>query len=68
MAARSRRFNVVHVATAPVVHGVTGATAHLSTTLGPLFTIVIGAVLILAAVRYLGKLLSCSWSAKPATS
>jgi len=33
------------------------ATSHLSSTLGPLFTIVIGAALILVAVRYLGKLL-----------
>jgi sodium-dependent phosphate cotransporter len=51
------RFNFVHDATRPVVDGVTRATAHLSSTLGPLFTIVIGAVLILVAVRYLGKLL-----------
>jgi hypothetical protein len=36
---------------------VTTATSHLSSTLGPLFTIVIGAGLILAAVHYLGKLL-----------
>jgi sodium-dependent phosphate cotransporter len=33
------------------------ATSHLSSTLGPLFTIVIGAILILVAVHYLGKLL-----------
>jgi sodium-dependent phosphate cotransporter len=33
------------------------ATTHLSATLGPLFTIVIGAVLILLVVRHLGKLL-----------
>ena len=33
------------------------ATTHLSATLGPLFTIVIGAGLILVAVHYLGKLL-----------
>jgi sodium-dependent phosphate cotransporter len=33
------------------------ATSHLSSTLGPLFTIVIGAVLILVAVHFLGKLL-----------
>jgi sodium-dependent phosphate cotransporter len=33
------------------------ATSHLSSTLGPLFTIVIGAALILVAVTYLGKLL-----------
>ena len=50
-------FNFVRVATNPVVEGVTRATSHLSSTLGPLFNIVIGAVLILAAVRYLGKLL-----------
>src|SRR5215831_19083467 len=51
------RFNFVRAATRPIVDGVTRATSHLSTTLGPLFTIVIGAVLILAAVHYLGKLL-----------
>jgi solute carrier family 34 (sodium-dependent phosphate cotransporter) len=39
------------------VDGVTKATSHLSSTLGPLFTIVIGAALILVAVHYLGKLL-----------
>src|SRR5262245_27973955 len=50
-------FNFVRVATNPVVEGVTRATSHLSSTLGPLFNIVIGAVLILGAVRYLGKLL-----------
>jgi len=50
-------FNFVHAATGPVVDGVTRATSHLSETLGPLFNIVIGAVLILVAVRYLGKLL-----------
>jgi sodium-dependent phosphate cotransporter len=33
------------------------ATSHLSSTLGPLFTIVIGAALILVAVTYLGQLL-----------
>jgi sodium-dependent phosphate cotransporter len=33
------------------------ATSHLSSALGPLFTIVIGAVLILVAVYFLGKLL-----------
>ncbi|MFI6658663.1 hypothetical protein ACIBL8_24380 [Streptomyces sp. NPDC050523] len=32
------------------------ATSHVSSTLGPLFTIVMGAGLILVAVRYLGKL------------
>jgi solute carrier family 34 (sodium-dependent phosphate cotransporter) len=36
---------------------VTKATSHLNSTLGPLFTIVIGAVLILVAVHFLGKLL-----------
>jgi sodium-dependent phosphate cotransporter len=51
------RFNFVRTATRPVVDGVTRATSHLSSTLGPLFTIVIGAVLILVAVRYLGRLL-----------
>src|SRR5215467_8603856 len=50
-------FNIVRVATHPVVEGVTRATKPLSTTLGPLTTIVIGAVLILATVRYLGELL-----------
>src|SRR5262249_14631121 len=40
------RFNFVRAATRPVVDGVTKATSHLSSTLGPLFTIVIGAVLI----------------------
>ena len=33
------------------------ATSHLGSTLGPLFTIIVGAGLILLAVRYLGKLL-----------
>ena len=51
------RFNFVQAVTRPVVNGVTRATSHLSSSLGPLFTIVIGAVLILAAVNYLGKLL-----------
>src|SRR5215471_8891214 len=51
------RFNFVRAATRPVVDGVTRATAHLSATLGPLFTIVIGAVLIFVAVYFLGKLL-----------
>jgi sodium-dependent phosphate cotransporter len=36
---------------------VIAATSHLSSTLGPLFTIVIGAILILVAVHFLGKLL-----------
>src|SRR5215813_9987408 len=49
------RFNFVRTVTRPVVDGVTHATSHLNETLGPLFTIVIGAVLILAAVNYLGK-------------
>jgi sodium-dependent phosphate cotransporter len=40
------RFNFVRAATRPVVDGVTTATSHLSSTLGPLFTIVIGAGLI----------------------
>src|SRR5262249_4781275 len=51
------RFNFIRSATRPVVDAVTRATAHLNDTLGPLFTIVIGAVLILVAVNYLGKLL-----------
>jgi len=51
------RFNFIRSATRPVVDGVTKATSHLNSTLGPLFTIVIGAVLILAVVKYLGKLL-----------
>ena len=51
------RFNFVRAATRPVEDGVVKATSHLSSTLGPLFTIVIGAVLILVAVHYLGKLL-----------
>jgi sodium-dependent phosphate cotransporter len=51
------RFNFIRSATRPVVDGVTNATSHLHSTLGPLFTIVIGAVLILAVVKYLGKLL-----------
>ena len=50
-------FNVIRAATRPVEHGVIHATSHISSTLGPLFTIVIGAALILVAVRYLGKLL-----------
>jgi sodium-dependent phosphate cotransporter len=49
-------FNFVRAATRPVEDGVIKATSHLSATLGPLFTIVIGAVPILVAVRYLGKL------------
>jgi solute carrier family 34 (sodium-dependent phosphate cotransporter) len=51
------RFNFVRAATRPVEEAVLKATSHLSSTLGPLFTIVIGAALILVAVRYLGKLL-----------
>src|SRR5262249_605543 len=51
------RFNFIRPAIRPVVDGVTKATSHLSSTLGPLFTIVIGAALILVAVLYLGKLL-----------
>jgi len=51
------RFNFVRVATKPVVEGVLRGTSHLNSTLGPLVTVVIGAVLILVAVRYLGKLL-----------
>lgn len=51
------RFNFVRAATRPVENGVIRATSHLSSTLGPLFTIVIGAILILVAVHFLGKLL-----------
>jgi len=51
------RFNFIRAATRPVVDAVTRATSHVSSALGPLFTIVIGALLILAAVNYLGKLL-----------
>jgi solute carrier family 34 (sodium-dependent phosphate cotransporter) len=50
-------FNFIRAATRPVEHAVIKATSHLSSTLGPLFTIVIGALLILVAVHYLGKLL-----------
>jgi solute carrier family 34 (sodium-dependent phosphate cotransporter) len=51
------RFNIISDATRPVVDAVTKATSHLTSTLGPLFTIVIGAGLIFVAVNYLGKLL-----------
>jgi solute carrier family 34 (sodium-dependent phosphate cotransporter) len=51
------RFNFVSAATRPVVYGVRAVTTHLAGTLGPLFTIVIGALLILVVVRYLGRLL-----------
>ncbi|MFC8720467.1 thymidylate synthase [Kitasatospora sp. NPDC057198] len=50
-------FNVVRAATRPVERAVVGASAHLDETLGPLAVIGIGAVLILVAVRYLGRLL-----------
>jgi sodium-dependent phosphate cotransporter len=50
-------FNFVRAATRPVENGVITATTHLSETLGPLFTVVIGALLILASVYFLGKLL-----------
>lgn len=50
-------FNFIRVISRPVVDGVLRATSHLNSTLGPLFTIVIGAGLILVAVKYLGKLL-----------
>ncbi|MFD0076427.1 Na/Pi symporter [Streptomyces sp. NPDC127166] len=50
-------LNFIRAATRPVEHAVIHATSHVSSTLGPLFTIVIGAALILVAVRYLGKLL-----------
>ena len=51
------RFNIIRDLTRPVVSAVDAATAHLASVLGPLITIVIGAVLILAAVHFLGKLL-----------
>ena len=51
------KFNFVSAATRPVVDGVRTVTTHLAGTLGPLFTIVIGALLILVVVRYLGRLL-----------
>ncbi|MFI6874108.1 Na/Pi symporter [Streptomyces sp. NPDC050400] len=50
-------FNFIRAATRPVEHAVIHATSNVSSTLGPLFTIVIGAALILFAVNYLGKLL-----------
>ena len=50
-------FNFIRAITRPVEHAVVEATSHLGTTLGPLFTIIVGAGLILLAVRYLGKLL-----------
>ena len=50
-------FNVIRAVTRPVEHAVIQATSHLGSTLGPVLTIVIGAGLILLAVRYLGKLL-----------
>jgi solute carrier family 34 (sodium-dependent phosphate cotransporter) len=50
-------FNIIRAVTRPVEHAVIHATSHVGSTLGPLLTIVIGAGLILVAVRYLGKLL-----------
>ncbi|MEW2708524.1 thymidylate synthase [Streptomyces koyangensis] len=50
-------FNFVRAATGPVESGVIHATSHISSALGPLFTIVIGAGLILVAVHFLGRLL-----------
>ena len=50
-------FNFIRAATRPVEHAVIQATSQLSSALGPLVTTVIGAGLILVAVRYLGKLL-----------
>ena len=50
-------FNVIRDATRPVVSLVQRGTASLDDTLGPLLTIALGALLILAAVRYLGKIL-----------
>lgn len=51
------RFNVIRVATQPVVNVVAAMTSHLGGTLGPIVTVVIGAALIFGVVRYLGKLL-----------
>jgi solute carrier family 34 (sodium-dependent phosphate cotransporter) len=51
------RFDLVSDTTRPLVNGVRDVTGHLAGTLGPLFTIVIGALLILVVVRYLGTLL-----------
>ena len=50
-------FNVIRAITRPVEHAVVEATSHLGGTIGPLLTIIVGAGLILVAVRYLGKLL-----------
>jgi sodium-dependent phosphate cotransporter len=51
------RFNFVRAATRPVVDGGDQGDLTSQQYPGPLFTIVIGAALILAAVHYLGKLL-----------
>ena len=51
------RFNIIRTITSPVVSAVSTATSHLSDTLGPLFTIVIGAAVIMVAVLYLSKVL-----------
>jgi solute carrier family 34 (sodium-dependent phosphate cotransporter) len=51
------RFNIVRTLTRPVVDAVSTATSHLSEALGPLFTIVIGAAVIMVAVLYLSKML-----------
>jgi sodium-dependent phosphate cotransporter len=51
------RFTIVQTVTGPVVDVVTTATSHLSETLGPLFALVTGGALILAAVYYLSKIL-----------
>ncbi|GAB2466028.1 sodium:phosphate symporter [Xylanimonas ulmi] len=50
-------FNLVRTITRPVVNVITGATANLDALLGPLVAIVIGASMIFAAVKLLGKLL-----------
>src|SRR5262249_40104731 len=49
--------NFVRAATRPVVDGVTRATSHLSSRVGPLSSTASSGFLILAAVYFLGKLL-----------
>ncbi|PRI10344.1 thymidylate synthase [Leucobacter massiliensis] len=50
-------FNIVQTLTNPFVDSVLALTRALSEHLGPLFNVVLGAILILVAVKYLGKLL-----------
>jgi solute carrier family 34 (sodium-dependent phosphate cotransporter) len=50
-------FDPVRTLTTPVVSGVSSATGRLSDTLGPLVMIMLGVLLILVVVRYLGNLL-----------